>query len=124
MLTKKAKGNVFKEATNVGLISNRTVWKTVKPFLTNKSCMTNDWISIEEYEYIIRDEEMLVKPFNENYINIVKISSGNKPSSLGNCEDSARHDATVDKIVLKYSGHPSVQKIKREFSSDKEFELV
>ena len=57
--------------------------------------------------------------FNENYINIVEISSGNQPSSLGNCEDSAQDDTTVDKIMSKYSSHPRVQKIKREFSIDK-----
>ena len=62
--------------------------------------------------------------FNENYLNIVEISSGKKPSSLGNCERSAQDDATVDEIISKYSAHPSVQKIKREFSLDKEFELV
>ena len=66
---------------------------------------------------------MLVELFNENYINIVEISSGNKPSSLGNCEDSVQDDATVDKIS-KYSAHPSVQKIKREFYLDKELELA
>ena len=40
---------------------------------------------------------MLVERFNGNYINFVKISSGKKPSSLGNCEDSAQDDYTVDK---------------------------
>ena len=34
-----------------------------------------------------------------------------------------QHDATVDKIISKYSSHPSAQKIKREFSVDQEFEL-
>ena len=66
---------------------------------------------------------MLVELFNENYINIVEISSGNKVSSLGNCENSAQDVVTVDKIISKYSSHPNVQKIKREFSIDKEFEL-
>ena len=67
---------------------------------------------------------MLVELFNENYINIAEISSGNKPSSLGNYEDNAQDDATVDKIISKYSAHLSVQKIKREFPLDKEFELA
>ena len=88
-------------------MSNGTFWKTVKPFLTNNGD-------------IIRDEKLIVELFNKNYINIVEISSGNKPSSLENCEDSAQDDATVDKIISKYSSHPSVQKIKREFSLDKE----
>ena len=52
---------------------------------------------------IVIDEEVLVELFNENYINIVDISSGSKPSSLGNCEDSAQDDATVDKIISKFS---------------------
>ena len=33
-------------------------------------------------------------------------------------------DATVDKIISKYSSHPRVQKIKRKFSIDNEFELA
>ena len=32
-------------------------------------------------------------------------------------------DATVDKIISKYSAPPSIQKLKREFSLNKEFEL-
>ena len=85
--------------------------------------MKNDCINIEKDGDIVRDEEVPVELFNENYVNIVEISSGNKPSSLGNCEDSAQGDVTVDKIISKYSLHLSVQKIKREFSIDKEFEL-
>ena len=96
-------------------MSNRTFWKTVKPFLTKKGCMTNDCISTEKDGDIVRDEKVLVELFNENDINTVDISSGKKPSSLGNCEDSAQDDATVDKIISKYSSHSSVQKIKREF---------
>ena len=46
---------------------------------------------------IVIDENVLVELFNENYINIVEISSGNKPSSLGNC------DTTVDKIISKFT---------------------
>ena len=123
-LTRKAKWKFFKEATKSGVMSNRTFWKTVKPFLTNKGCMTNDCISTEKDGDIVRDEKVLVELFNENYINIVEISSGKKPSSLGNCEDSAQDDATVYKIISKYSSHSSVQKIKREFSIDKESELA
>ena len=84
-LTKKAKRKFFKEATKNGVISNRTFWKTLKPFLINKGCITNDCINIEKDGDVIRDKKVLVKLFNENYINIVEISSRNKSSSLGNC---------------------------------------
>ena len=82
-------------------MSHRTFWKTVKPFLTNKGCMTNDCINIKKDGDIVRDDKVLVELFNENCINIVETSSENKPSSLGNCDDSAQDDATVDKIISK-----------------------
>ena len=104
-LTRKAKRKFFKEATKSGMMSNRTLWKTVKPFLTNKGCMVNDCINIEKDEDIVIDKKMLVELLTENYINIVEISSGNKPYSLGNCDV------------------PSVQKIKKECFIDKKFEL-
>ena len=123
-LIKKAKQKFYKEATKSGVMSNRTFWKTVKPFLTNKGSMANDCISTEKDGAIVRDKKVLVELFNENYINILEISSGNNPSSFGNCEDSGQDDATVAIIISKYSSHPSIQKIKREFSQDKEFELA
>ena len=69
--------------------------------------MTNDCINIEEDGDIVRGEKVLVWRFNENYINIVKISS----------------TALLTNLYHNIS-HPSVQKIKREFSIDKEFELT
>ena len=59
------------------MMSNRTFWKTVTPFLTNQGCVTNDCINIEKDGDIVRDEKMLLELFNENYINTVEISSGN-----------------------------------------------
>lgn len=50
---------------NVG--SNRTFWKTAKPFLTNKGYMTNECICIEKNGDIIRDKKVLVELFNESY---------------------------------------------------------
>ena len=47
----------------------------------------------------IRDEKVLVDLFTENCMNIVEISSGNKPSSLGNRKDSAQDDTTIDKVI-------------------------
>ena len=122
-LIRKAKRKFYKESTKSGMMSNRTFWKTIKPLLTNKGCMTNDCINIEKDGDIVREEKVLVELFHENYTNIVEISSWSKPPSLGNCEDSAQGDATVDKIISKCSSHSSAQKIKPELSIDKEFEL-
>ena len=114
-LTRKAKRKFFKEATKSGVMSNRTFWKTAKSFLTNKGCMTNDCICIEKDADIAKDEKVLVKLFNENYINIVEISSGNKPSSLGNCEDSARTMPLLTKSYLNTVLIQASKKLKGNF---------
>ena len=80
-VTRKSKRKFFREATKSGVMSNRTFSKTVKPFLTNKSCMENDCINIGKDGDIARDENGLAELFNENFINIVETSSGNKPCS-------------------------------------------
>ena len=41
------------------------------------------WFHRNLYEDVIRDEKVPAEPFHETYINIVDISSGNKPSSSG-----------------------------------------
>ena len=46
-LTKKVKRDFFKEATKDGIMANKTFWRTVKPFLTNNGCISNDFIGIE-----------------------------------------------------------------------------
>ena len=38
----------FKEATKDGIMSNKKFWSTVKPFLTNKGDISNDFISVEK----------------------------------------------------------------------------
>ena len=40
--------------------------------------MTNDCVNTEKDGDIVRDEKVLVELFNENYINIVEMSSGNQ----------------------------------------------
>ena len=46
-LTKKAKRDFFKEATKDGIMTSKKFWHTVKPFLTNNGCISNDFIGIE-----------------------------------------------------------------------------
>ena len=72
---------------------------------------------------LISSEQTLVELFNENYINIVEISSGKRPSSLGYRLDTKCGKLTIKAIISKYSTHPSVAKTKEDFTLDKEFIL-
>ena len=84
-LTKKAEKIFFKEATKDGIMSNKKFWSTVKPFLTNKGYISNDFISVEKDGDLTSNEKELVERFNQNYVNILENSSGKKPSSHGDC---------------------------------------
>ena len=72
---------------------------------------------------LISSEQTLVELFNENYINIVEISSGERPSSLGYRLDKKCGKLTIKAIISKYSTRPSVAKTKEDFTLDKEFIL-
>ena len=111
-MTKKAKKIFFKEATKDGIMSNKKFWSTVKPFLTNKGGISNDFITVEKDGDLISNEKEIVELFNQNYINIVENSSGKKPSSLGDCLNASQDERTVKEIISVYSNHPSIQEIK------------
>ena len=94
-MTKKAKRDFFKEATKDGIMTSKKFWHTVKPFLTNNGCISNDFIGIENDDNLICNEQELVELFNEHYINIVEKSSAEKPLSLGNSSDASQDEMTV-----------------------------
>ena len=93
-------------------MTGKNFWRTVKPFLTNNGCISNDFIGIENEGNLICNEQELVELFNEHYINIVEKSPGKKPLSLGNCSDAFQDEMTVKEITSVYSNHPSNRKIK------------
>ena len=102
---------------------NKRFWSTVKPFLTNKGCIPNDFVTIEKDGELISIEKELLELFNENYINIFENTSGTKPSSLGNCSNKFCDEMTAKEIISIYSNHPSIKRIKQFFIADKNFDL-
>ena len=51
------------------MTENRTFWKTVKPFLTDKTNKTSRITLIEE-ERVISQDHLIAKTFSEYFINI------------------------------------------------------
>ena len=123
-MTSKAKKIFFKEATKDGILSNKKFCRTVKHFLTNKGCNSNDFIRVvKDGGDLISNEKELVEIFNQNYINIVENSSWKKPSSLGDCLNASQDKLTVQETISVCSSHPSIQKIKSVFNTDSKFDL-
>ena len=78
-------------------MSNNYFWSTVKPFVTNKGCISNDFISVEKDGNLISNKKELVELFNQKYVNIVEDSSGKKPSSLGDCLNTSQNNLPLKK---------------------------
>ena len=70
---------------------------TVKSFVTNKGCISNDFISVEKDGNLISNKKELVELFNQKYVNIVEDSSGKKPSSLGDCLNASQNNLPLKK---------------------------
>ena len=62
-----------------GLVTNRSFWNFVKPFMTKKSCNAQNDIMLTDSGKVIVEESDLVETFNNHYINIVEKSSRQKP---------------------------------------------
>ena len=103
--------------------NNFGFWRTVKPFLTNNSCISNYFICIENEDNLICNEQEFVELINECYINVVEKSSGKKSLSLGNSSGASQDEMTVKEIIFVYSNHPSIWKIKNICFSENTFDL-
>ena len=84
----------------------------MKPFLTNKGCLENNGIILLDGEKMITNDRILVKHFNERYINIVECSSGFKPPKiLFSVESKTNH--FLKSIVNQYKDHPRFVNIRK-----------
>ena len=59
--------------------SSKQFWNFVKPFLTNKGCMSNDFI--RNGDVLIDKESKSVEMFNSHYINLVEKTFGVPPEN-------------------------------------------
>ena len=81
-------------------MSNKTFWRTVRPFLTNKGILINNEIFLIHNGKTIDDEKQVAETLNRDYINILEHTTGNKPTSVlhdTNIELSSAIDLTINK---------------------------
>ena len=80
-------------------MSNKTFWRTVRSFLTNKGILMDNEISLIHNGKTIYDEKQIAKAINHAYNNILGHTTGNKPTSILNDTKQAKRApvATIDK---------------------------
>ena len=95
-----------------GIVTNKSFWKFINPFLKNKSCHAQNDIMLIQNDEIITEEKDLVEIFNKHYINIVEKSSGIKPVNVAMMHNICDNDTAINVITEVYKNHPNVAKIK------------
>ena len=97
-LRRKSIKSYCQDVPKKGLITNKPFWNFVKPFLTNKSCHTqNDIMLIDNGKVVIVEEHDVAETFNDHYINIVEKLSGQKPCNFISDKDSLEDDMSLMK---------------------------
>ena len=97
-------------------------WSCVKPFLTNKSCHTQNDIMLIDNGKDIVEESDLAEKFNDHYINIVEKSSGQKPCNFVSDTNSLEDGVVINETVQHYSNYPSILKIRKNFDNSQNVE--
>ena len=93
---------------------NRTFWRTVKPFLSNKS-IENEKIILVEKEEILTKDNSVAKVLNNFFSNIVKTLGINSHPLVKEV-----NDPTLT-AILKYRNHPSVLTILDKYKNNSIF---
>ena len=95
------------------LTQNKTFWKTVKPFLTEKSKKVSKITLIEDNQIILEDKQ-IANIFNEYFISIPIL---NMPTNQEfEYSDSPEEDPPL-RIIGRYQNHPSIKLIKSKNKS-------
>ena len=96
----KSVTNYSNKFSDKGLETNKSFWKFIKPFLTNKGTLTDCDITVVDGKKIISDDFEFAKTFSNHYINTVEINSGFKPLETTN--QSKDYFSAIDEIIRTY----------------------
>ena len=81
-LRRKSLKKHLKSITEKEINNNKSFWKFIKLFLTNKGFIGSNDITHMENDVVTADRKTLASTFNKHYINIVEISSGKPTKNL------------------------------------------
>ena len=98
-LLRRTKKEYFQNLNVKDLSDNKTFWKTIKPYFSNKGLNSNKMLLKEKGE-LVSDEKQLASIMNKFFINITK--------SLKLKEDLGSSPVTLNDILEKFIFHPPV----------------
>ena len=120
-LRRKSLKKQLKSITEKGINNNKSFWKFIDLFLTNKGFIgSNDKTLVQNYVFTT-DEKTLASTFNKHYINIVETISGKTPKNLSKMSHGKSKQGVLCDILNAYIIHPSIKQIEKKFNEQNFF---
>ena len=107
---RKTKINYYRNLNEKYITDNKNFWKTVKPFLSDKS-INSDNIHLNENGELINSKSKTAEVLNKFFWNIVKNLKTPEYENLSRNFEKVKDP--VLKAILKYKNHPSIIAIKK-----------
>ena len=97
----------------------------MKPALSETNPSNNTDIILEENGHLVSNNIEISEILNNQYINIVKSETGLAPETLGDVDilDKISISNYIDKVIHHYDEHPSIIKIKQNFTNLPPFKI-
>ena len=120
-LLRKTKKKYYQNLNEKSVVDNKCFWKTVKPFLSDKT-HGNDKIHLIENNELLKTDVETAEVFNEFFSNIVQKLNIPRFANDGPLVNNIS-DPTL-KAILKYRKHPGVIAIRDKFKIKDAFSFV
>ena len=91
-------------------MSNKNFWKTVKPFISNKTNRNKSDIILIENNNVIKDKQNVADTLNEYFINIAEYTVGRQITAL----PSKDIEISISEIINKHENHISIPKYQEQ----------
>ena len=89
---------------------NKNFWKTVKPFISNKTNRNESDIILIENNKVIKDRKNVANTLNEYFISIAEYTADREITAL----PSQDIEISISEIINKYENHISIQNIRNK----------
>ena len=111
-LIRKAKKSYYSNLDHKKIVDNKTFWKTIKPFFTDKD-VNHDNITLVENEETVSDNKEISETLNNFFSEVV--TNLNLPQYHDPTVNVDDIEDPVARTVDKYKNHPSIRLIKENY---------
>ena len=103
---KKERKRFFNNLNRYFVTDNNLLWKTIKPFFSNKGNYGSQ-IKLAEKDEVLQDDDLIAKELNKLFKNVVSTLNIKENRFITNRPSDGITDPIV-KAIDKYKFHPSV----------------